>query len=329
MTSFRSELAKERASLQLLANPQDLDELRQQRDAREREAHAAREAFNAAWQSSPLHYAIRSPLDRHINESSRARCEQDRARCERLEAEAKELRGRVYAIEYGQERATKRLKEIDRLLKAEDDAKTAQTEFAEASREAGEKNLRIDQLASVERELQAEIKELVRAHQEAIACDAANALEQRLSGGALPGTNAAGAVAVDLESRRTTLAACEAQRAELRATLNDLNERAEKARARFLNARGRVAELQLMEWAQGGVPIVSTMIACKNRLWNWNVFDVVDEQAEAIAKAAIEAELREVPADVESCAEHSNHGDNRRKRARNEASATANDAVHQ
>ena len=78
---------------------------------------------------------------------------------------------------------------------------------------------------------------------------------------------------------------------ELRTSLAALADERTKLRSRFLDARGRVAELALLERLPSVLPIVAEMVACRGTLSTLDLIDMVDREAVRVARQKIDAEI--------------------------------------
>jgi chromosome segregation ATPase len=209
----------------------------------------------------------------------------------KLEADAKELRRRWNALRHGKERAQHRARDIDRLLTASGEANRWKAEIRGIQRRIEEAESRRDRLGRIEKDLGGEIADIEQQQAKRRTDDAVASLESRLNGAADSGRVTSDVdLDADLSSRRATLEAALAAKQDLEIKRKSLAEDKERARKRYMEARGRAAELNLLEALENVLPIVAELRAC--RAWvDCDLFRMVDDEAVRIASAAIEADL--------------------------------------
>ena len=266
MTSFLAGLKEERSTLVPLTASVPAD-LVTRADAAQREAREFRDRRNAV--------GIYAPSD-----------EQDR-----LDAAAVELRNQVTALQQAKDRATTRIRELDRLLTADDHVQRAKRALSDNTKAGAERRLQLQRLSEVEEELHVEIGALEREEAESAKQQATASLRSRMDGRPADAPLDTDTVARDLVSRKATLVAAKRAMDELRTSLAALADERTKLRSRFLDARGRVAELALLERLPSVLPIVAEMVACRGTLSTLDLIDMVDREAVRVARQKIDAEI--------------------------------------
>lgn len=199
----------------------------------------------------------------------------------------------VADLERSQERARERITEIDRLLTASADAAQARKDLTKATASIAEARGRIDQLDQISGDLENDIAELTRKRATATEQQGRDDLAQRLAGKPAVPAKGVSAINADLESRRSTLAAAQAAKAEAEAPLATLLQEAAQARNRLRGALQRSAELSYYELLPSVLPVVARLMVLGSPICGYASLEIhCDDETLQGANAAIEKELQ-------------------------------------
>jgi hypothetical protein len=202
----------------------------------------------------------------------------------------------VADLEQVVEHVTARVKEIDRLLTAADDARAARATLQDGESKIANTRATIAQLLDIETALQQELGELQEQRGKLLTEHGKADIAARIAGKKLPPPKALVAIDADHESRSATLAEVRANKAEQETILAALIEEQNAARDNLRGALTRRAELDYFEALPKILPIIGRLVAVRSGMaysGQPNVFELrySDDDVRAAA-ASIDDELR-------------------------------------
>lgn len=277
MTDFFNELREERAELESESKSEELAGVREQ-------LRSARNEL-AAWR------------EQHLPKiEKRGYYGEQEGREEKAFQNAIDVANeRVIALQNNQNRAVKRIGEIDAVLNADENLKKARSAWTKGAAELKGLNARAAQLDDIIVSLKDEIDTLLQKQKQDLDAYGDAELNARLAGKTLSPPKAIQGAEVDLSSRRTALASAERALEAVRSSIDALLESSKEARGQIRAALARKAEAAYYDALPPFLPILARLIALNSWIGDrelGNKFSIgCDDDMVRAATAAIEAEI--------------------------------------
>lgn len=207
----------------------------------------------------------------------------------------------VADLKTAQERAAARLKNIDQLLNATNDAERYRSELAAVGAKLRAARADLAQITPIEAVLQSEIEELKQKRAALMGQAGRDELAARLAGKPAVQPKGLAAIDEDLESRGAALVAAQEARTAIETSMPLLLQEERGARRCLSSALMRQAELNYYEMLPSILPVISRLVITGSDLRGYRAHDnefivQCDDKTRGEAQDALNRELNEAAA---------------------------------